>query len=169
MISIVFEDICIMLSLACVRACMHACMCAFMHACIYSGTGWFSHKYPRNTPYNSPVVARYWVFFFVDPVSDWYSSSMSVIFNAVPYNIGSSYNGPRLRMKSCSTTGVLSTTICRPLQFILLHSISFVLCSTLHMLFVIRCLLVIDTTRNILNSPTSSYYRHVLFAFQSTK
>ena len=59
--------------------------------------GQFSHKYPQKTPQNSPVRARYGVS-FVDPVSNSYSASISVIINVIPYNIEPCYNG------TCSTS-----------------------------------------------------------------
>ena len=57
--------------------------------------GQFSKKYQQKAPHSSPVRARYGVS-FVDPGSDWYSSSVSTIINAVSYYIAPRYNGTLL-------------------------------------------------------------------------
>ena len=46
---------------------------------------------------SSPVRVRYEVS-FVDPESDWYFASISVIINEISYNIGLCYNSTRLWM-----------------------------------------------------------------------
>ena len=49
--------------------------------------GQFSHRYSQKTPKSSPVRARYGLS-YVDPASDWYSASVSVIISVISYNIG---------------------------------------------------------------------------------
>ena len=48
--------------------------------------GQFSHTYLQKTPHSSPVRARYAVS-FVDPASDWYIASVSVIIYVIFHNI----------------------------------------------------------------------------------
>ena len=54
--------------------------------------GSFSHKYSQKTPHSSPVRASYGVS-FVNPASDWYSSSVPVNNYVISYNNEPSYNG----------------------------------------------------------------------------
>ena len=53
----------------------------------------FSHKYSQNIPHTLP--ARYMVF-FVDPASDWYSTSILVIIHIITYNSMLHYNHTHL-------------------------------------------------------------------------
>ena len=64
----------------------------YIVGCCFNAHSQFSRKYSQKTPHSSPVRVRYGVP-FVNPVSDWYSASVSVIIYVISFNIGPCYNG----------------------------------------------------------------------------
>ena len=64
--------------------------------CRYNAVSFLTNIH-KNTPHSSPVMAKYGVS-FVDPASDWYSASVSVIIYVISYNTGPCYNGNQLHL-----------------------------------------------------------------------
>ena len=66
-----------------------------IYSVVLSWRSQFSQNYQQKTPHSMPIRACYGVS-FVDPASDWYSTSVPAIIYAVSYYIGPCYNSTQL-------------------------------------------------------------------------